>query len=263
MYPQGWKALIASFVLTSGTFAYFDTSFQPAFGSDLNSRQACIDNDVLHLFRQSTLESVPYCSSLLGIQDHTHTIDVATSKTYGCTRRGRFERHADTVYSLFSAAGNVTYASTQQDIAIVTIKQRVPCSGDATRTIGNADELTKGALVGILSDATTNAAIASEINSACSCLNIQPKTVIATATAPEVSFDYMSAKFKTTLLTSCRRVPPYSLAVRPNRRLLRERQVPFRQEVIPQPLGRPCLSSFKRRQIHLRGIILRSHQLRL
>ena len=48
----------------------------------LESRELCYDDDVLWSFQYWSRDSIPYCSSLLGIQDRVVTADPVTSYTY-------------------------------------------------------------------------------------------------------------------------------------------------------------------------------------
>ena len=52
------------------------------FGSVIESRELCYDDDVLWSFQYWSHDSIPFCSSLLGIEDTTVTADPTTSYTY-------------------------------------------------------------------------------------------------------------------------------------------------------------------------------------
>ena len=48
----------------------------------IESRELCYDDDVLWSVRYSSHDSIPYCSSLLEIQDHKTTVDPVAYHTY-------------------------------------------------------------------------------------------------------------------------------------------------------------------------------------
>ena len=49
---------------------------------EIEVRQACYDDDTLMSFKYWSEDSVPYCSSLLSLQDRTDYADAVTSTTY-------------------------------------------------------------------------------------------------------------------------------------------------------------------------------------
>ncbi len=51
-----------------------------AGAQDVDKREICYDDDTLLSFKQYILDSAPYCSSLLSIEDFTSTV-LQTSRT--------------------------------------------------------------------------------------------------------------------------------------------------------------------------------------
>ncbi|KAL9040409.1 MAG: hypothetical protein Q9180_001924 [Flavoplaca navasiana] len=137
----------------------------------LQERAVCYDDDTLLSFKYWLVDAEPYCSSLLGIRDIISTLPPAISRT---TTR--------------TVSSSVRTLPTTTTVAEVTAFTTVTITAGQNQKRGNAAQIT-GATNGqpqpsaynyvqsMCSGANTNASIASSVYSACSCLNIAPKTV--------------------------------------------------------------------------------------
>lgn len=142
----------------------------------LQEREICYNDDTLQSFRYWIIDSEPYCSSLLKLEDVTSTQPPATSRTTTTTV-------IDQVTTLPST---------------LTVPQ-ITALETATSTIGRFLKRDPAATITSIIDvepqpypynyvsslalsADRNAAIASSVFSACSCLHLAPKTVVSQAT---------------------------------------------------------------------------------
>ncbi|KAL9010057.1 MAG: hypothetical protein Q9173_004967 [Seirophora scorigena] len=130
----------------------------------LQQRRVCYDDDTLLSFRYWILDSEPYCSSLLGIEDITSTLPPATSRTTTTTV-------ADAVTTL---PQTLTVAQVTE-IVTTTIT-----AGGILKRDGTVDVVPQpysyDYVSSLASEADQNAVIASSVFSACSCLYLAPKT---------------------------------------------------------------------------------------
>ena len=76
-------AIVLHYLFSTGlAVAVPNPSLRAKPGSIIESRELCYDDDVLWSFQYWAHDSIPYCSSLLGIEDTTVTADPVTSYTY-------------------------------------------------------------------------------------------------------------------------------------------------------------------------------------
>lgn len=78
-YPL--RAMLVLAALLGSAFAYPERSRPRAADTLLQERRLCYYDDILLSFVHWSVDSVPICSSLLGIQDLTSTLPSATSRT--------------------------------------------------------------------------------------------------------------------------------------------------------------------------------------
>ncbi|KAL9610951.1 MAG: hypothetical protein Q9167_004361 [Letrouitia subvulpina] len=144
----------------------------------LQHREVCLYDDTLLSFQYWIVDSKPYCSSLLGIQDVTGTLPPATSRTTVTSTTSSVDLLSATV-----TVGQVTAFET-----ITTILGRVAKREAAATLTSTVDvepvpyAIAYNPVPSMLSDASRNASIASSVYSACSCLHITPSTVNAQST---------------------------------------------------------------------------------
>ncbi|KAL9011640.1 MAG: hypothetical protein Q9173_003539, partial [Seirophora scorigena] len=161
------RALVVSFLCTT----VFSWPNQPRVeGRDLvqredgiKKRRLCFDDDTLLSFKYWILDSEPYCSSLLGIEDVTATVP-------------QISRTTTTVVST-RVTGTVTTTSTEASVTVLSttyVPSLLPRDGpDPTPTPFYQDN---PYAYSVLAD-DVNAAIASSYFSACSCLYLTPSTI--------------------------------------------------------------------------------------
>ena len=168
-------------------------------------RQACYDDDTLLSFQYWSDDSVPYCSSLLSLQDRTTYADTVTSTTYVLILPLSYwllSSFCSTISSLYTTeyddpTDTVTVAGfTVTSTAIMThfpttnglqvVRRQIHCRDDLNNAYTNVPRLADNPVSSILSDSAGNASIASNVYSACSCLHIKPKTVEVTPTVEKV-----------------------------------------------------------------------------
>ncbi|KAL9582521.1 MAG: hypothetical protein Q9212_003245 [Teloschistes hypoglaucus] len=160
-------------------FAYPENARPREADSRLEERGPCYFDDYLESFKYWRLDSEPYCSSLLGVQDLTSTLPSATSRT------------TTTIVST-----ELTTASTTFTVAAVTAFTTVTVTASNILKRQNAGTITStvdvvptpyyayNSVPEMVSDASQNASIAASVYSACSCLRLSPKTVSSQATVP-------------------------------------------------------------------------------
>ena len=86
-----WSAAIIflSSLLSRFAKALPDPLLGGKLGRVIESRELCYDDDVLWSFQYWSHDSIPYCSSLLGIKDQTVTVTPFTSYTYALLSNSR------------------------------------------------------------------------------------------------------------------------------------------------------------------------------
>ncbi|KAL8924930.1 MAG: hypothetical protein Q9208_003813 [Pyrenodesmia sp. 3 TL-2023] len=131
---------------------------------DVDKREICYDDDTLLSFKTYILDSAPYCSSLLGIEDFTSTV----SQTSRTTTRELRTSFTDTVTTTATRA-SVTVFSTVYDTNLQKRNYPVPTSAPFYQDNPYA--------YSVIANDVKNASIAASYYSACSCLRLTPSTV--------------------------------------------------------------------------------------
>ncbi|KAL8777886.1 MAG: hypothetical protein Q9203_002307 [Teloschistes exilis] len=174
--PSTMLVLAALFGLA---FAHPEVSRPREADTLLKERGTCFYDDTLLSFQYWRLDSEPYCSSLLGVQDFTSTLPSATS------------RSTTTIVST-----DLTTASTTFTVPAVTAFTTVTLTASNISKRQNAATITStidvvptpyyayNSVPEMVSDASRNASIAASVYSACSCLKLSPKTVSSQGTVP-------------------------------------------------------------------------------
>ena len=75
------SAMLFIVALLGSTFAHPDNSLREKPDIFLQERAICYEDDTLLSFRYWRIDSEPYCSKLLDIEDITSTLPPATSRT--------------------------------------------------------------------------------------------------------------------------------------------------------------------------------------
>ncbi|KAL9595557.1 MAG: hypothetical protein Q9179_004927 [Wetmoreana sp. 5 TL-2023] len=194
------KTMLLSAALFGLAFAYPELSRPEEADVFLQERGVCYEDDTLLSFEYWRLDSEPYCSSLLGIEDVTSTLLPATSRTTTTT----LSEVATTLGTTLTVA-QVTVSVTTTSIAGHVGRREKAAT--ITSTVGMQPQpyYAYNPVPSILSYADRHASIASSVYSACSCLHISPKTVSSQTTVQTVRDDTFSRIPH--LLTACRHEP--------------------------------------------------------
>ncbi|KAL8702737.1 MAG: hypothetical protein Q9201_004090 [Fulgogasparrea decipioides] len=171
------KTMLLSAALFGLAFAYPELSRPEEADVFLQERGVCYEDDTLLSFEYWRLDSEPYCSSLLGIEDVTSTLLPATSRTTTTT----LSEVATTLGTTLTVA-QVTVSVTTTSIAGHVGRREKAAT--ITSTVGMQPQpyYAYNPVPSILSYADRHASIASSVYSACSCLHISPKTVSSQTT---------------------------------------------------------------------------------
>ncbi|KAL9601888.1 MAG: hypothetical protein Q9219_002241 [cf. Caloplaca sp. 3 TL-2023] len=162
-----------------GTVLSFpEHSYRKKGDGSLQDRAVCYDDDISLSFRKWILDSEPYCSSLLGIEDVTSTLPPGTSRTTTTT----------IIDDVTTLPGTLTVPQVTALETTTTTVGRV-LKREAAATITSTIDVEPqpypyeyNYVSSLALSMHRDAAIASSVFSACSCLSIAPKTVSSQAT---------------------------------------------------------------------------------
>ncbi|KAI4187758.1 MAG: hypothetical protein L6R41_002604 [Letrouitia leprolyta] len=142
----------------------------------LQEREICYDDDTLLSFRYWIIDSGPYCSSLLKLEDVTSTLPPATSRTTTTTVIDRVTTLPSTltvprITALETITANVGRLAIRDPAATITSVVNVETQPYPYNYVSS-----------LALSADQNAAVASSVFSACSCLHLRRKTVSSQST---------------------------------------------------------------------------------